>query len=106
MQAVGIVASVGDSVKHIKVGTSVALMTFGSYAEFVLVLLSMTLVITQLAWCQALQQILNYNFFGKHFTSLGLGDFHIYNPNWLGLQHVNDHNYISYHSSAVKAGDL
>jgi NADPH:quinone reductase-like Zn-dependent oxidoreductase len=42
MQAVGIVASVGDSVKHIKVGTSVALMTFGSYAEFVLVLLSMT----------------------------------------------------------------
>ncbi|PWZ12365.1 Prostaglandin reductase-3 [Zea mays] len=36
-EAVGIVASVGDSVKHIKVGTSVALMTFGSYAEFVLI---------------------------------------------------------------------
>jgi len=38
MQAVGIVASVGDSVKHIKVGTPVALMTFGSYAEFTEVL--------------------------------------------------------------------
>jgi len=36
-EAVGIVASIGDSVKHIKVGTPVALMTFGSYAEFMLV---------------------------------------------------------------------
>ncbi|XP_047048063.1 prostaglandin reductase-3-like [Lolium rigidum] len=36
-EAVGIVASVGDSVKHIKVGTAVALMTFGGYAEFTLV---------------------------------------------------------------------
>lgn len=45
MQAVGIVASVGDSVKHIKVGTPVALMTFGSYAEFMLVLLSMPLLL-------------------------------------------------------------
>uniref|UniRef100_A0A0A8YSV9 Enoyl reductase (ER) domain-containing protein n=1 Tax=Arundo donax TaxID=35708 RepID=A0A0A8YSV9_ARUDO len=36
-EAVGIVASVGDSVKHIQVGTPVALMTFGSYAEFMLV---------------------------------------------------------------------
>lgn len=34
----GIVAAVGDSV-HIKVGTPVALMTFGSYAEFTMVLL-------------------------------------------------------------------
>ncbi|KAL6656141.1 hypothetical protein ACP70R_006967 [Stipagrostis hirtigluma subsp. patula] len=33
-EGVGIVASVGDSVNHIKVGTPVALMTFGSYAEF------------------------------------------------------------------------
>ena len=40
-QAVGIVASVGDSVRHIKVGTAVALMTFGSYAEFTVVLQSM-----------------------------------------------------------------
>ena len=46
MQAVGIVASIGDSVKHIKVGTPVALMTFGSYAEFMLVLHSMSLYIT------------------------------------------------------------
>jgi len=44
MQAVGIVASIGDSVKHVKVGTPVALMTFGSYAEFTLVLLSMPLL--------------------------------------------------------------
>ncbi|XP_066399552.1 uncharacterized protein [Miscanthus floridulus] len=36
-EAVGIVASVGDSVKHIKVGTPVALMAFGSYAEFTLI---------------------------------------------------------------------
>nr|CAB3453600.1 unnamed protein product [Digitaria exilis] len=35
-EAVGIVASVGDSVKHIEVGTPVALMAFGSYAEFML----------------------------------------------------------------------
>ncbi|KAL5201731.1 hypothetical protein ABZP36_036085 [Zizania latifolia] len=33
-EAVGIVASVGDSVNHIKVGTPVALMTFGTYSEF------------------------------------------------------------------------
>jgi NADPH:quinone reductase-like Zn-dependent oxidoreductase len=38
MQGVGIVASVGDSVNHVRVGTPVALMTFGSYAEFTLVL--------------------------------------------------------------------
>ncbi|KAJ1289971.1 hypothetical protein BS78_02G205700 [Paspalum vaginatum] len=36
-EAVGIVASVGDSVKQMKVGTPVALMTFGSYAEFMLI---------------------------------------------------------------------
>ncbi|XP_073103649.1 uncharacterized protein [Elaeis guineensis] len=35
-EAVGIVAAVGDSV-HVKVGTPVALMTFGSYAEFTMV---------------------------------------------------------------------
>jgi NADPH:quinone reductase-like Zn-dependent oxidoreductase len=34
MQAVGIVASVGDSVNHIKVGSPVALMIFGAYSEF------------------------------------------------------------------------
>ncbi|KAM3257952.1 hypothetical protein ACQJBY_049961 [Aegilops geniculata] len=33
-EAVGIVASVGDAVSHVKVGSPVALMTFGSYAEF------------------------------------------------------------------------
>ena len=38
MQGVGIVAAVGDSASHIKVGTPVALMTFGSYAEFTEVL--------------------------------------------------------------------
>ncbi|WVZ65207.1 hypothetical protein U9M48_014613 [Paspalum notatum var. saurae] len=36
-KAVGIVASIGDSVKQMKVGTPVALMTFGSYAEFMLI---------------------------------------------------------------------
>ncbi|OAY71307.1 Zinc-binding alcohol dehydrogenase domain-containing protein 2 [Ananas comosus] len=35
-EAVGIVAAVGDSVTHVKVGTPVALMTFGNYAEFTL----------------------------------------------------------------------
>ena len=38
MQGVGIVAAVGDSASHIKVGTPVALMSFGSYAEFTEVL--------------------------------------------------------------------
>ena len=38
MQGVGIVAAVGDSASHIKVGTPVALMAFGSYAEFTEVL--------------------------------------------------------------------
>ncbi|XP_051136817.1 uncharacterized protein LOC127255355 [Andrographis paniculata] len=33
-EAVGIIAAVGDSVKHLKVGTPAAIMTFGSYAEF------------------------------------------------------------------------
>ncbi|KAF7059213.1 hypothetical protein CFC21_066146 [Triticum aestivum] len=36
-EAVGIVASVGDAVSHVKVGSPVALMTFGSYAEFTMV---------------------------------------------------------------------
>ncbi|GJM98604.1 hypothetical protein PR202_ga15631 [Eleusine coracana subsp. coracana] len=36
-EGVGIVASVGNLVHHVKVGTPVALMTFGSYAEFTLV---------------------------------------------------------------------
>ncbi|XP_059653924.1 uncharacterized protein LOC132300732 [Cornus florida] len=36
-EAVGIIASVGDSVDNLKVGTPVALMTFGSYAEFTMV---------------------------------------------------------------------
>lgn len=35
-EAVGLIAAVGDSV-HLKVGSPVALMTFGSYAEFTLV---------------------------------------------------------------------
>lgn len=30
----GIIAAIGDSVKHLKVGTPAAIMTFGSYAEF------------------------------------------------------------------------
>ncbi|XP_006661314.2 probable quinone oxidoreductase [Oryza brachyantha] len=34
-EAVGIVASVGDSVNYIKVGTPVALMTYGTYSEFI-----------------------------------------------------------------------
>ena len=37
-QAVGIIAAIGDSVKHLKVGTPAAIMTFGSYAEFTAVI--------------------------------------------------------------------
>lgn len=37
LQAVGIIAAVGDSVKHLKVGTPAAIMTYGSYAEFTMV---------------------------------------------------------------------
>jgi NADPH:quinone reductase-like Zn-dependent oxidoreductase len=44
-EAVGIVASVGDAVRHIKVGSPVALMTFGSYAEFTMVLQSTSMSI-------------------------------------------------------------
>ncbi|KAL0422640.1 UNVERIFIED_CONTAM: 3-beta-hydroxycholanate 3-dehydrogenase (NAD(+)) 2 [Sesamum latifolium] len=33
-EGVGIIAAIGDSVKHLKVGTPAAIMTFGSYAEF------------------------------------------------------------------------
>ncbi|KAL1561044.1 15-hydroxyprostaglandin dehydrogenase (NAD(+)) [Salvia divinorum] len=33
-EAVGIIAAIGDSVKHLKVGTPAAIMTYGSYAEF------------------------------------------------------------------------
>ncbi|KAM7251148.1 hypothetical protein ACFE04_023031 [Oxalis oulophora] len=36
-EAVGIIAAVGDSVTHLKVGSPAAIMTFGSYAEFVTV---------------------------------------------------------------------
>lgn len=36
-EAVGIVAAIGDSVKHVKVGMPAAIMTFGSYAEFTMV---------------------------------------------------------------------
>ncbi|KAG7030991.1 Prostaglandin reductase-3 [Cucurbita argyrosperma subsp. argyrosperma] len=37
LTGVGIIAAVGDSVNHLKVGTPAAMMTFGSYAEFVTV---------------------------------------------------------------------
>lgn len=30
----GIIAAIGDSVKHLRVGTPAAIMTYGSYAEF------------------------------------------------------------------------
>ncbi|KZV37445.1 zinc-binding alcohol dehydrogenase domain-containing protein 2 [Dorcoceras hygrometricum] len=36
-EAVGVIAGIGDSVKHLKVGTAAAIMTFGSYAEFTMV---------------------------------------------------------------------
>uniref|UniRef100_A0A5B7BUR3 Putative zinc-binding alcohol dehydrogenase domain-containing protein 2 n=1 Tax=Davidia involucrata TaxID=16924 RepID=A0A5B7BUR3_DAVIN len=36
-EAVGIIAAVGDSVDNLKIGTPAALMTFGSYAEFMMV---------------------------------------------------------------------
>lgn len=38
LKAVGIVAAIGDSVKHVKVGMPAAIMTFGSYAEFTMVI--------------------------------------------------------------------
>lgn len=37
LQAVGIIAAVGESVTNLKVGTPAAIMTFGSYAEFTMV---------------------------------------------------------------------
>ncbi len=37
LQAVGIIAAVGDSVTHLEIGTPAAIMTFGSYAEFMMV---------------------------------------------------------------------
>lgn len=37
LQAVGIIAAVGDSVKHLSVGIPAALMTYGGYSEFVTV---------------------------------------------------------------------
>ncbi|BFG41800.1 hypothetical protein CerSpe_280740 [Prunus speciosa] len=36
-EAVGIIAAVGESVTNLKVGTPAAIMTFGSYAEFMMV---------------------------------------------------------------------
>ncbi|XP_059449614.1 uncharacterized protein LOC132180722 [Corylus avellana] len=36
-EAVGIIAAVGDSVTDLKIGTPAAVMTFGSYAEFMMV---------------------------------------------------------------------
>ncbi|KAJ9705012.1 hypothetical protein PVL29_003183 [Vitis rotundifolia] len=36
-EAVGIIAAVGDSVNDLKIGTPAAVMTFGSYAEFMMV---------------------------------------------------------------------
>ncbi|XP_051147268.1 uncharacterized protein LOC127262570 [Andrographis paniculata] len=36
-EAVGVIAAIGNSVKHLKVGTPAAIMTFGSYAEFTVV---------------------------------------------------------------------
>lgn len=37
LQAVGVIAAVGDSVNDLKVGTPAAVMTYGSYSEFVTV---------------------------------------------------------------------
>ncbi|CAA0807542.1 ARP protein (REF [Striga hermonthica] len=36
-EGVGIIAAIGDSVKHLKVGTPAAIMTYGSYAEYTMV---------------------------------------------------------------------
>uniref|UniRef100_A0A1D1XRB2 Zinc-binding alcohol dehydrogenase domain-containing protein 2 n=1 Tax=Anthurium amnicola TaxID=1678845 RepID=A0A1D1XRB2_9ARAE len=36
-ECVGLIAGVGDSVHHLKVGTPVAIMIFGGYAEFIMV---------------------------------------------------------------------
>lgn len=38
LQAVGIIAAVGDAVTNLEIGTPAAVMTFGSYAEFMMVL--------------------------------------------------------------------
>ncbi|CAI9762501.1 unnamed protein product [Fraxinus pennsylvanica] len=37
IHAVGIIAAISDSVRHLKVGTPTAIMTYGSHAEFTLV---------------------------------------------------------------------
>ena len=48
MQAVGIVAAVGDSVRGLKIGTPAAVMTFGSYGEFMTVCSYYTILV--LGW--------------------------------------------------------
>lgn len=37
LQAVGIIAAIGDAVRNLKIGMPAAIMTFGGYAEFVMV---------------------------------------------------------------------
>lgn len=37
LQAVGIIAAIGDGVRNLKIGMPAAIMTFGGYAEFVTV---------------------------------------------------------------------
>ena len=36
-QGVGLIAAVGESVKNLEVGTPAAVMTFGAYAEYMIV---------------------------------------------------------------------
>ena len=59
MQAVGIIAAIGDSVKHLKVGTPAAIMTYGSYAEFTAVI---RLFIFYILWYISLLSISLYKF--------------------------------------------
>ena len=48
----GIIAAVGDSVDDLKIGTPAAVMTFGSYAEFMMVYYLKIFVLNALqGWC-------------------------------------------------------
>lgn len=48
LQAVGIIAAIGDAVRNLKIGMPAAIMTFGGYAEFVLVTCSFAHFIFQI----------------------------------------------------------
>lgn len=64
----GIIAAVGDSVNDLKIGTPAAVMTFGSYAEFMMVYYLNIFAFNVLqGWCHyfvffLIQLLLDHNF--------------------------------------------